>query len=51
MRTRSLPIVIAAVLAPIAFAQSQSPIQLEPEKTLNRDLASLSASQTCSRSI
>jgi enterochelin esterase family protein len=39
MRTGFLPIVIAAVLAPIAFAQSQSPIQLEPEKTFNRDLA------------
>src|SRR5215471_13451385 len=36
---RPLPIVIAAVLAAIAFAQSQAPIQLEPEKTFNRDLA------------
>jgi hypothetical protein len=39
MRPGSLPIAISAVLAAIAFAQSQSPIQLEPEKTLNRDLA------------
>ena len=39
MRPGSLPIAISAVLAAIAFAQSQSPIQLEPEKTLNRNLA------------
>ena len=39
MRPRSLPIAISAVLAAIAFAQSQSPIQLEPEKTFNRNLA------------
>ena len=39
MRPGFLPIAISAVLAAIAFAQSQSPIQLEPEKTLNRDLA------------
>ena len=39
MRPGSLPIAIAAVLAAIAFAQSQSPVQLEPEKTFNRDLA------------
>jgi enterochelin esterase-like enzyme len=37
MRPGSLP--IAAVLAGIAFAQSQSPIQLEPDKTLDRNLA------------
>jgi len=39
MRTGSLSIAISAVLAAIAFAQSQSPIQLEPEKTFNRNLA------------
>src|SRR5712691_3828079 len=39
MRPGSLPIAISAVLAAIAFAQSQSPIQLEPEKTFNRNLA------------
>ena len=39
MRPRSLPIAISAVLVAIAFAQSQSPIQLEPEKTFNRSLA------------
>src|SRR5579863_9056257 len=39
MRPGSLPIAISAVLAAIAFAQSQSPIQLEPEKTFNRSLA------------
>ena len=39
MRTGSWPIVIAAVLAPIASAQSQSPVQLEPEKTFDRNLA------------
>jgi len=39
MRPGSLPIVISAVLAAIAFAQPQSPIQLEPEKTFNRNLA------------
>lgn len=36
MRTGPLPI---AVLALVAFAQSQSPVQLEPEKTFNRSLA------------
>src|ERR1043166_5307785 len=39
MRPVSLPIAISAILAAIAFAQSQSPIQLEPEKTFNRSLA------------
>ena len=39
MRSGPLPIAISAVLAAIAFAQSQSPIQLEPEKTSNRNLA------------
>jgi enterochelin esterase family protein len=39
MRPGSLPIAISAVLATIAFAQSQSPIQLEAEKTVNRNLA------------
>ena len=39
MRPRSLPIAISAVLVAIAFAQSQSPIQLESEKTFNRSLA------------
>ena len=39
MRPGFLPIAISAVLAAIAFAQSQSPIQLEPEKTFNRNLA------------
>ena len=39
MRADSLPIILAAALAAIASAQSQSPIQLEPEKTFNRDLA------------
>src|SRR5215472_2110163 len=39
MRTGSLPIAVSAVLATIAFAQSQSPIQLEAEKTVNRNLA------------
>src|SRR6266436_741509 len=39
MRPGSLPIAISAVLAAIAFAQPQSPIQLEPEKTFNRNLA------------
>ena len=39
MRPGSLPIAISAVLAAIALAQSQSPIQLEPEKTFNRNLA------------
>ena len=35
----SLPIAISAVLAAVAFAQSQSPIQLESEKVFNRNLA------------
>lgn len=35
---RPLTIAISAVLAAVAFAQSQSPIQLEPEKTFNRSL-------------
>jgi enterochelin esterase-like enzyme len=39
MRPGSLPIAISAVLAATAFAQPQSPIQLEPEKTFNRNLA------------
>ena len=39
MRPGFLPIAISAVLAAIAFAQSQPPIQLEPEKTFNRNLA------------
>jgi hypothetical protein len=39
MRPGSLPIAISAVLAAIAFAQPQSPTQLEPEKTFNRNLA------------
>ena len=39
MRSGSSLIAIATVLAAIAFAQSQSPIQLEPEKTFNRNLA------------
>ena len=39
MRHGSLPIAISAVLAANAFAQPQSPIQLEPEKTFNRNLA------------
>src|SRR5580700_4321782 len=39
MRPGSLPIAIFAVLVAIAFAQSQSPIQLEPEKTFTRNLA------------
>ena len=39
MRSGSSSIPIAAVLAAIAFAQAQSPIQLEPEKTFNRNLA------------
>ena len=39
MSSGSLPIVISAVVAAIAFAQSQAPILLEPEKTFNRDLA------------
>src|SRR5215469_3660075 len=39
MRPGLLPIAVCAVLAAIAFAQSQSPIQLEPETTLNRNLA------------
>jgi enterochelin esterase-like enzyme len=36
MRTGPLPI---AVLAALAFAQSQAPVPLEPEKTFNRNLA------------
>jgi enterochelin esterase-like enzyme len=36
MRTGLLPI---AVLAVVAFAQSQAPIPLEPEKTVNRNIA------------
>ena len=40
MRPGSLPIAISAVLAAMAFGQAQSPIQLEPEKTLNRSLPS-----------
>ena len=36
MRTGPLPI---AVFAALAFAQSPAPVPLEPEKTLNRDLA------------
>jgi hypothetical protein len=39
MRPVSLPIAISAVLVAIAFAQSQSPIQLEAEKTFDRKLA------------
>ena len=39
MRSGPLPIAISAVLAAIAFAQSQPPNQLEPEKTSNRNLA------------
>src|ERR1041384_7355567 len=39
MRPVSLPIAISAILAAIPFAQSQSPIQIEPEKTFNRSLA------------
>jgi enterochelin esterase-like enzyme len=39
MRSGFSSAAIAAVLAAIAFAQSQSPIQLEPEKTINRNLA------------
>jgi len=39
LRPGSLPIAISAVLAATAFAQPQSPIQLEPEKTFNRNLA------------
>lgn len=39
MRTGSRLIAIAAVLAAIVCAQSQPPIQLEPEKALNRSLA------------
>lgn len=35
----SLLIAISAVLAAVAFAQSQSPIHLEPEKAVNRKLA------------
>ncbi len=36
MRTGTLPI---AVVAALAFAQSQAPVPLEPEKTFNRNLA------------
>jgi enterochelin esterase-like enzyme len=39
MRPGSSLIAISAVLAAIAFAQSQSPIRLEPEKTFDRNLA------------
>jgi enterochelin esterase-like enzyme len=39
MRPGFLAIAISAVLAAIAFAQSQPPIQLQPEKTFNRSLA------------
>jgi len=39
MRPGILPIAICAALFATAFAQSRSPIQLEPEKTLNRSLA------------
>ena len=39
MRASPMPIAISAVLAAIAFAQSQSPIQLEPKKTFDRNLA------------
>src|SRR5579884_1649709 len=39
MRSGSSLIAIAGVLVAISFAQSQSPIQLEPEKTFNRNLA------------
>ena len=39
MRPSSLPIAVSAVFAAIAFAQSQSPIQLEAEKTFDRKLA------------
>src|SRR5580700_7606249 len=39
MRPGSLPIAIFAVLVAIALAQAQSPIQLEVEKTFNRNLA------------
>src|SRR5579862_9218205 len=41
MRPGSLPIAISAVVAvaATAFAQPQSPFQLEPEKTVNRNLA------------
>jgi hypothetical protein len=39
MRPSFLTIAVSAVLAAIAFAQSQALIQLEPEKTLNRNLA------------
>ena len=43
MRPGSLPIAISGVLAAIALAQSQSPIQLEPGKTLDRNLAAAGA--------
>ena len=39
MRPGYLPIAIFAVLATVAFPQSQPPIQLEPEKTVHRNLA------------
>jgi enterochelin esterase-like enzyme len=39
MRPGFLPIAIFAVLAAMAFAQSQPPIQLEPEKVYSRNLA------------
>ncbi len=48
MRPGSLPIAISAVFAALALAQSQSPIQLEVEKTFDRSLA---AGGNCSRSI
>jgi hypothetical protein len=38
MRPRFLPIAISAVLSAIAFAQSQSPIPLEPGKIFNSSL-------------
>jgi len=39
MRPGSLPIAVSAVFAALALAQSQSPVQLEAEKTFDRKLA------------